>query len=149
MQVIAVISFWVLVTLLATAVLLVSFAMQGIPRLRAVAGALRSGTLRAVAGAFVLQLFSVAPFVVLLMLDWFIQYAARRLGASEDTAILVALPVGIPALLVPPVATLLGAYLGFRTGWLKGMGLDPEVVLSGDPVAKRLLWLGQARPDRW
>jgi hypothetical protein len=148
-QVIAVILFWALVTFLATGVLLMSFVMQGIPRLRAFAGALRSGTLRSVAGALVLQILSLAPFIVLLLLDWSIQYAARRFGAGQDTAIWVAMPVGIPALLVPPVATLLGAYLGFRTGWLMGMGRDPVAVLSGDPIAKRLQWLGQARPDRW
>lgn len=141
--------FWTCVALLTVAALHLSFAIQAIPRLRGFAVPLRSGTLRSALGAFLFQVLSAPPFVLLLLTDWFIQYVARRFGASADTAIYVALPIGIPALLLPFAVTLVGAYVGFRSGWTTGMGGDPEVALAGDPVAKRVRWLGPASPQRW
>jgi len=149
MQVIALVLFWLLVGALAGTMVLASFAMQIAPGLQAAARALRAGTIRSVAGALLLQVLSAPLFLVLLVVTWAIQYAARRLGASADAAIWVGLPVGLVALAIPPIATMCGAYLGFRAGWLRATGHDPEAALSGDLVAYFLRRLGPASPVRW
>jgi hypothetical protein len=149
MQVIALVLFWLCTAALLLAVILASFAAQAVPRLRESAPALRSGAVRSAAGAFVFQVLSAFPFILLVLFDWLIQDAARRLGAKGDTPIYIALPIGIPALLLPPAATLLGAYLGFRAGWNARNGRDPSVALADDPVVKRVRWLGALSPVRW
>jgi hypothetical protein len=149
MQVIALILFWLSVAAALTAVILGSFAAQAIPGLRDSAPALRSGALRSAAGAFVFQVLSAPPFIALVLLDWVIQDVARRMGAKGDVAIYMALPIGIPALLLPPIATLVGAYIGFRAGWHARHGRNPAVALAADPVVKRVQWLGALSPSRW
>jgi hypothetical protein len=144
MQVIALILFWQLVGCLASIVVLFSFAMQ-----IDTGKALRGGIIRSVAGALVLQAISAPLFIVLIIATWAIQDAARLFGAGADDAIWVGLPVGLLALAVPPTATLCGAYIGFRAGWLRATGHNPQAALSGDLVARLLHHLGPANPVRW
>jgi hypothetical protein len=149
MQVFAVILFWILVVFLAATAVCVSFAMQASSELRQSGRALRAGTLRSVGGAFALQMLSVPAFIVLLVVTWSIQFLARQLGASDDAAIWVGMPVGVPALALPAIATLSGAYVGFRSGWLRAKGEDPQVVLAADTVARWLRRLGPLSPELW
>lgn len=144
MQVIALILFWQLVGCLASVVVLLSFAMP-----IDTGKALRGATIRSVAAAFVLQALSAPLLFVLIIAAWAIQDAARLFGASADEAIWAGLPVGLLALAVPPTATLCGAYIGFRAGWLRATGHNPQAVMSGGLVARLLHHLGPANPVRW
>jgi len=149
MQVIALALFWLLVGVLAGTIVLASFAMQIAPGLREAAKALRAGTIRSVVGALLLQMISAPLFLVLLLATWTIQYTARHFGASADGAIWVGLPVGLVALALPIVATISGAYVGFRAGWLRASGYDSQAALSGDVVAQLLRRIWPANLVRW
>lgn len=149
MQVIAAILFWTVAILIAAVVVLASLAMSLVPNLQPTANALRRGTLKALPSALFLQVLSLFPFLFLLLVTWGVQWAARQFGAGEDTAVWLGLPIGLAALAVPALATLAGAYIGFRVGWLRAKGEDPEVALSKDLVAGCLGPLGFASPVRW
>jgi hypothetical protein len=149
MQIFAFILFWVGVAALLFALILASLAAQAVPRLRESAVAFRSGAFRSAAGAFVFQVLSGPAFILLVLVDWLIQGVAGRMGATGDTPIYVALPIGVPALLLPPAATLVGAYIGFRAGWHAGKGRNPADALAEDAVVKRVRWLGVLSPSRW
>ena len=149
LQILALVLLWAVAFLLVTAVVLISFIVQLVPALNSAARGVREGALRSVGGALLFQILSFVPFVALLTMTWLVQSTARRFGASQEMAISIASPIGISALLLPLLATLAGAYLGFRAGWVTEMGGDAPTVLLADPLGKRLQWLGPLSPHRW
>ena len=149
MQIMAAALFWILVIVLAAAGVLLSMVIWLIPGLRPIANGLRNGIIRAVPSALFLQVLSILPFGVLLGATWGFQWMTRQLGADHDTSMWLGLPLGLMALAVPALATLAGGYIGFRVGWLRSRGEDPEVALSDDLVAEGLSCLGFASPVRW
>ena len=149
MQIAAAILFWGVVLLFASIVVLISLAMSVVPGLRPIAHPLRTGTMQALPAALFLQIVGLLPAVVLLPLTFFVRWAARQFGASHEASLWVGVPVLLVALAVPALATLAGGYIGFRVGWLKARGEDPEVALSRDLVAAWLSPLGGASPVRW
>ena len=149
MQVIAEALFWVLVLALAAVGVIISMVIWLVPALRPIANALRSGIIRAVPSALFLQVLSILPFGVLICATWGLQWVTRQLGADHATSLWLGLPFGLMALAIPAVATWAGGYIGFRVGWLRSRGEDPEVALSDDLVAECLDGLGFASPVRW
>jgi hypothetical protein len=149
MQIAAAMLFWGVVLLFAGMVVAISLVMSLIRSLQPIAHPLRRATMHALPAALFLQVLGFLPSLVLFPVTFLVQWAARQFGANHEASLWVGVPILLVALAVPALATLAGGYVGFRVGWLKAKGEDPEVALSRDLVAGYLSPLGGASPVRW
>ena len=149
MQLIAVIAFWVLATLALIALKGLLLVVGMIPSLRASCEAGGAALMRSWLGALYMQGVSLFLFVPLLLFTWGLALAAERFGADSERVRLVALPTGLLAIAVPPIATLVGALHGFKAGWFEATGRDPEADLLRSRSAKWMQRVGLGWAVPW
>ena len=148
MQILAIIGFWVLASLALGIIQIVLLLLGLLPSLRERCGALREATTRSWFGALYMQAIGFLLMIPLLLLTWGIQAAAASLGASQEIAVLCAMPIGLVALALPPIATVLGAVHGLKAGWFEATGRDSELELLRGRSARWMqrVGLGWAAP---